>query len=47
MFLDGQWVLHGMGVVVSSTPLSKNEARKLPSLLLIYRQKLKKGSDVI
>ena len=36
-----------MGMVVSSTPLSENGARKLPSLPPIPRQKLKKASDVV
>ena len=36
-----------MGMVVSSTPLSENGARKLPSLSPIPRQKLKKASDVV
>ena len=45
--LDGKGILHGMGVVVSSTPLSANEARKLPSLPPIPRQKSKKVSEVV
>ena len=36
-----------MELVVSSTPLSKNKARKLPSLPLTYWQKLKKVSYVV
>ena len=36
-----------MGMVVSSTPLNENGARKLPSLPPIPRQKLKKASDVV
>ena len=36
-----------MGVVVSSTALSENVARKLPSLPPIPQQKLRKASDVV
>ena len=36
-----------MELVVSSTPLSKNKAGKLPSLPLTYWQKLKKVSNVV
>ena len=45
--LDDKGVLHGIGVVISSTPVSANEARKLPSLPPIPRQQLKKSSDVV
>ena len=45
--LSGKRVLHRIGVVVLSTSLSDNEARKLPSLPAIPGQKWKKASDVI
>ena len=45
--LNEKEVLHVMGVVVLSTALSDNEARKLPSLPTIPGQKLKKASDVV
>ena len=32
--IDGKGVLHGMAVVVLSTPATENKARKLQSLLL-------------
>ena len=43
---DGERILHVMGVVERSTPLSANEARKLPSLPQIPRQKLRKAPDL-
>ena len=43
---DGKGILHVMGVVERSTPLSANEARKLPSLPQIPRQKLRKAPDL-
>ena len=45
--LNGKGLLHGIGVVLLSTSLNDNEARKLPSLPAIPGQKLKKAWDVV